>query len=53
MSVWAVIILVVLIWGYYKVRDWAGMHAQHRRVIASKCSCGRCHANKMKEREKH
>lgn len=47
MSAGAVIILVALIIGYYRLRDMAGRHAQHKRVIASKCSCGSCHAKKQ------
>jgi len=47
MSASAVIILVALIIGYYWVRDMAAKHAQHKRVIAAKCSCGSCHEKKM------
>lgn len=47
MSAASVIILVALIVGYYKLRDSAAKHAQHKRVVASKCSCGSCHAKKQ------
>lgn len=46
MSTGAVIILVALIIGYYWLRDTAGRHAQHKRVISAKCSCGHCHEKK-------
>lgn len=46
MSAGAVIIIIALIIGYYWLRDMAGKHAQHKRVIAAKCSCGDCHAKK-------
>ncbi len=53
MSVGTVIIIIALIIGYYWLRDTAGRHAQHKRVVASKCSCGGCHAKKMAGRDKH
>lgn len=47
MSAEAVIILVAVIVAYYWLRDMAAKHAQHKRVIAAKCSCGSCHHKKM------
>lgn len=47
MSAETVIILVAVIVAYYWLRDMAAKHAQHKRVIAAKCSCGGCHNKKM------
>lgn len=48
MSVGTILIVVALIVGYCRYRDWIGKKAQHDRVIASKCSCGDCHDKKMR-----
>lgn len=53
MGIGTVIILFAIVVAYYWLRDLAAKHAQHKRVIAAKCSCGSCHAKKMEGRDKH
>jgi hypothetical protein len=46
MELWAVFVLLGLIWGYYKVRDYQALRAMHKRAIKKACLCGRCTEDK-------
>lgn len=50
MSLAVLAIVVVVILSYYKIRDFQGKQAQHKRAIAKSCLCGECNAKKEANR---